>query len=176
MTAFGQSEFTAAESPGELQFRVDNYHGWVILFAFPALCLVAVLIALALPSFGTRVGLAGTAGFCFLVWAILIAVSLKPGARTTTLSVTSQSLVATGAGLGSFLGIGRSKVVIQASEITRLGHTSGDDYSPSGFEVQCGFWKSKLVLPGLNREQCRTVADAILRRFPEIASHTRRES
>lgn len=169
MTAFGHAELTVKELPDELQFRVNREHGWFMLVALPAICLFAALVSFAVPDRETGFGIALTCGFCFLVSAILAAVYLKQGVRTTTLSVTSQLFEAKGAGLGSFLSFGSSRVVIRVPQISAIRYTSGDD-DPSGLEVRCGFWKSKVLLPGLDREQTRTVIDAISRRFPEIGA------
>jgi hypothetical protein len=86
--------------------------------------------------------------------------------------------VATGGGLGAIFGFGSAKVAIPVSEVSSIGYTSsvGSDWEPAGFYVQCGFWKSKVVLPGLNREQAKVVTDAILRRVPEIGSKMPRKN
>jgi hypothetical protein len=174
MRAFGQTDLTIEELPDELQFRVDSGHGWFMMFAFPGLALAAVLVSLAVPDSGTAFGIALTAGTCLLVSAILTVVSLKQGTRTTTLSVTSGLFEARGAGLGAFYSFGSGRVVVQVVAIRSLGYAPGGDGEPSGFEVRCGSWKGKVLLPGLNRHQTRTVTDAILRRFPEIGSKARR--
>lgn len=93
--------------------------------------------------------------------------------QTTTLSVTSQRLEATGDNLDTnWIGVycRPGKIVVPVSEVKSLGYQVGGRYSLSGFWAVCGFLTSRCLLTGLSSQQCTDVAVAIARRFPEIGA------
>jgi hypothetical protein len=166
--AFGNTELTTKELPGELQFRVDSELGWFPPVVLLLLGFAFLIWALTMPFLGLKVafGIFALAEIVFVgIWA---ARSWKK-ADTTTLSVTSQNFVATGAGLGAAFSR-NGTITVPASEVKTIQYIGGGEDTTSGLYVSSSFWKSYCVLPGLNREQCTAVAVAIAQRFPELGS------
>lgn len=168
MTAFGHVELTAEELPDELRFRVDREYGWFTSAVLTTVSVAGLIVSSMVSDRGTRFGIAITAGTILFFTAIATLFALKHPRRTTQLSVTREYLVATGAGLGWTLPWSSSKVMIAVSTIKSLDYITGQD--DTGLYLRCGSWARTCVLPGLHREQTKSVIDAILRRFPEIGS------
>jgi hypothetical protein len=173
MNAFGHTELTVNELPDRLQFRVDREAGWapaaVLLIVSTGFMIFSLTISVPTLRYTFA---AVTAGF--FVWIGITLVRNLKKIDTTTLSVTSESLVATGAGL-RWLGSGNSTSCVPTAEIRSMGYETGGEDDPSGLYVSCGFWKNRCLLPGLNRQQCTAVTIAIVRRFPEIGSKIQRK-
>ncbi len=168
MKAFGNIELTTTELPDKLEFRVDSELGWfgpVILFLLGVAC---VIWALTMEFIGLIVAL-GLLGLAEIVFVGIWAVRSWKRVDTTLLSVTRESFVATGCGIGT--GFSRnSSITVPASEVKRIQYVNGGDNMASGLYVSTGYWKSKCVLPGLNRQRCTAIIVAIVRRFPEIGA------
>jgi hypothetical protein len=171
MEAFGHLELTVQEQPDELLFRIDREYGWAGRVALPAACVAMLMISLFLTDTGMRISLAGVALFMLAVWGgvtLFRPASDRSPIQTTILSVTSQRLEASGVlDRGTAFGR-RSKIVVPASEVRKIAYGMGSEDAEGGLYVAVSFWKSECMLPGLNREQCKLVAERIARRFPEI--------
>jgi hypothetical protein len=86
--------------------------------------------------------------------------------RTTTLVVTSQSVRASGRGVGSNQW-SSATITVPISEVTWIGYLPSNS---KGLYLSRGFMNNACILPGLNAEQADSVTDAILRRFPNLRS------
>ncbi len=167
MNAFGQTEVTSKEITGGLEFQVDHEHGWFLLLAFLALPVVFLGFSLAV-SVPTLRAVFSLVSLGFLAWIGLAVWKKWNRVDTTVLSVTGQGFRASGAGLAFF--DSHAVETVPLSEVTSVGYMMGGDNDPSGLYVGCGSWKSKCLLPGLNRAQATAIAVAITRRFPEIGA------
>jgi hypothetical protein len=157
MRARGYAELTTTELSDELQFRSIRHAGWsdwLLRIAPPA----TIVSTFFVPSFNH-------------IWAFRILMILSVAGstrldwlhgRATELRVTSSELVATG-NIGKLFS---TRKAVQASEVDWLGFNSvGQEWGLMLEGVETGVC---LLIPGLNRKQAKTVADAILRRFPNI--------
>lgn len=182
MTVFGTTKLTISELPDELRFHIDREFGWFQLAGLPLLGFALLIFSLRLPGFGLRITLASIAIFSLLVTAIGLVLARKQD-RTTDLTVTSQTFVATGYGLGvavehspgSILSSRAYKAVVPLSEVRWLEYAHGDEDSYDGLYANLGHWK-RCILPGLNRKQCKQAITAIQQRFPQIGSKPARMS
>jgi len=169
MKAHGYTELTTTELPDEMRFRVVRHYGWVEIVFGSILC-IALLTSLVM--FGVLVlkrhDWLGHAGI-FLT--VLVFASYDHyfirwlHGRTTELRVKSDELVVTG-NLGRLF---LKRMSLQASKVVWLGYIH--DFYSDGLTVEYDDDKAPpiiCVLPGLDREQAESTADAILRRFPNI--------
>jgi hypothetical protein len=154
MPAFGHSELTIKELPDELQFRLDIELGWFGRIALPIL-LVGLMALTMSPMFRIN------PIFLICCLAAILALALWMGIhiarskrfKTTTLSVTSQRLEASGDDLAmvSFRASNRpGKITVPVAEIKTLEYASGGEDDPSGLWVSEERSKSKCILPGMN--------------------------
>ncbi|MGD0786485.1 MAG: hypothetical protein ABR898_00785 [Terracidiphilus sp.] len=175
MTTSGHPAFTAKELPAELQFHVERDSA-----SKTGLLIAGILFSILFFSLFPLVKYSPlTFAACE---AIVLAAALVTGiglakkwnkTLKNSLSVTSQRFEAVGDDLKSdWMGNSTNpgKVIMPISEIKSFGYGMGGEDEPSGFWVDCGFFKSLCVLPGLNREQSTAVSIAIARRFPEIGA------
>ena len=83
----------------------------------------------------------------------------------TKLFVSQNQLIARGNLNRTFT----NEVKVPASEVKSLGYSMGPgEDSPSGLYADCGWLKQTCLLPGLNKQQANTIADAIRRKFPDL--------
>jgi hypothetical protein len=169
MAAMFNFVLTTEELPGELRFQVDREVGSLLRVTYPVICVVlAVLCSLIAltqeypPDWS--VGIAIGAGINLVAWPILLVIARKN--PTTKLSVTSQRFLASGRGVGPHPWSSGS-ADLPVSEVDWIGYLASQ---PSGLYLSCGFMQNTCVLPGLSREQTSSVANAIVRRFPECQS------
>lgn len=170
---FGKVNLTIEENPEELRFRADRETGRIARNLVPALPGILLLVC-AYPFYS----------FSAYVFPILLVPAvaiywfmhkwIKPF-ESTTLSVNAQRFQATGDRVkenwtGFYLGAG--KIVLPVEQITSFLYMNPDD-DPGGIWVNSGWWKSKCMLPGIDRQQGIAVIMAIVRKFPELAGKGR---
>jgi hypothetical protein len=168
MKARGYTELTTTELPDELHFRAVHHYGWAEIVFGSILC-IALLTSLVMSGALVlkRHGWLGYAGIFLTVLGFAsyerYLVRWLPG-RTTELRVKSDELVATGNLRRLFL----KRMPLQASKVVWLGYIY--DIFSDGLTVEYDDDKYSCicVLPGVSQEQAESIADAILRRFPNI--------
>jgi hypothetical protein len=167
MSFFVSVELTSSERHGELRFCAERRIGAALSVGYPLVSFLVMSVAAIFwftEEYPSQAAVGIAIGAAINLAASPFTIALGRMNRTTTLSVTSQRLTASGRGVGS--GTFRSSsVAVPVSEVRWIGYLPD---ASRGLYLSTGFLDNPCLLPGLSREQCRSVLDAILRRFPEM--------
>jgi hypothetical protein len=152
----GHAEVTTIEEPGQLQFVVTRENGWIDLVAPSAVLILVFVWACVFGHFFVAV---------FSVVGLFGLGAYYLNGPITKLFVSQNQLIARGNLDRTFT----NEVKVPASEVKSLGYSVGpSEDSPSGLYADRGWLKQTCLLPGLNKQQANTIADAIRRKFPDL--------
>jgi hypothetical protein len=166
--AWGNATLSVEESAQELHFRVDRETGRIGRQIIPILPPV-LLLAFGIPFYTFSAFVFPILMVAALAIYGLMRKSMKPS-TCTTLSVNAQHFKATGDGVGTRW-MGPGEIVVRVEQIRSFSYLRTDGYD--GIWVDSGSWRSKCLLPGIDRQQGMAVVVAIVRKFPELAGKAR---
>lgn len=169
MKALIYCELTVRELPNELQFRVDRFMGWFFKTTWPIIFAVLLVLCSAVVFLNEyppdwSVGIAIGSAINLVLWPLFFVLARRN--PTTTLSVTADRFAAAGRGVGSTQW-GSAAVEIPISKADWIGFVAGN---APGLYLSRSLSENTCLLPGLDREQARSVTEAIIRRFPDLRS------
>jgi hypothetical protein len=153
--AFGSTALKIEDLDDDLQCTVTRQGGWlapvVITCIVTGLSTYAILTAHYFYLFMAL----------FMVGAVFISWTRGP---VTTLRISANRILAT----GNLERLSSSDFRIEANKVDHIGWSNGGENGNSGLHIWHGMlgWGSTCVLPGISKDQCTQITDAIAAKFP----------